>query len=982
MTLRTLSHYEIEEPLGQGGMGVVYRAVDNRLGRRVAIKVLPPHLAADRERRQRLAQEARAASALNHPNIVTIYEIDRASEDGMPVDFIVMEHVDGESLDRLIPEAGLPIAEALEHAVEAASALAAAHRAGIVHRDLKPSNMMVNREGRLKILDFGLAKLTGAAASLETSAPTLSSPVHTRQGAVLGTPVYMAPEQAEGRPVDARSDVYSLGLVLYEMLAGDRPFPDGPRTSGFWPPAPAVRATRPEVPEEVARIVGRCLEIAPEVRYATAAELEQELRAARERLVAAPFELSALLRRPRVVLPAVLVAVVLVVAATWLWRRGADQRWASRVAIPEIERLLEEDDVAGAYRLAREAERRVPGDPRLERLWKRFTIPFDLRTEPPGAEVATKMYLAVDEPWAPLGRTPIAGVSLPTSFQRFRVEKEGFEPLELAPTGRPHEGGIIMEMALWPVGSGPPGMVRVPAGPSSSVFGGVPPLEVGTFWIDRYEVTNAQFQEFADAGGYRRPELWTHPFVREGETLAWEEAMALFRDSTGRPGPVTWELGAHLEGQGDLPVGGVSWFEAAAYAEWAEKGLPTLHHWLRAANQAIFSEILLASNFAGEGPAPVGRWPGVGPYGTYDMAGNVKEWSLTTTGDRRYLLGGSWSDPTYVFRSAEAASPFAREPTHGFRCASYAEALPAAQLEPVEVSRRDLSQNEPVTDEVYAALAGIYAYDRTPLDAKIESTDDASPHWTVEKVSFDAAYGDERVPGYLFLPKSGEPPYQTVVYFPTSLAEEVGSSEHLELRWFDFLVRSGRAVFHPVYKGTYERRVEGGPTIDSVRRDLVIHWAKDIGRSIDYLETRPDVDAERIAYLGFSLGATYGPILVAVEDRFRAAIFTSGGFAGRPMPPEADVVNFVPRVDVPVLMIAGRDDFIRPVEISQRPLLERLGTAPEHKRLAVLEGGHVPMSMRGVIRESLDWLDRYLGPVEAGAAGPRAGRAEQPRAPE
>src|SRR5262245_41095965 len=217
-----LGPYEILAPLGAGGMGEVYRARDPRLGREVAIKVLPAERLSDETRRRRFVQEARAASQLNHPSIVTIHEIERDGD----ADFIVMELVQGKSLDKLIPRGGMAVKEALRLAIPIADAVARAHAAGIVHRDLKPANVMVTDAGVPKVLDFGLAKLLArediadqATATEETAAPALS-----QAGVVSGTPAYMSPEQAEGRPIDARSDVFSFGALLYEMLTGRRPF--------------------------------------------------------------------------------------------------------------------------------------------------------------------------------------------------------------------------------------------------------------------------------------------------------------------------------------------------------------------------------------------------------------------------------------------------------------------------------------------------------------------------------------------------------------------------------------------------------------------------------------------------------------------------------------------------------------------------------------------------------------------------------------
>ena len=218
---RTVGHYQFVEKLGSGGMGEVYKAQDTNLGRFVAIKVLPSARAGDPEHRRRFRQEAQAASALNHPNIITIYDMVTEGDS----EFIVMEYLAGRSLNDLIPAGGLRVPQALKFALQISDALSAAHAAGIVHRDLKPANIRVTDSGLVKVLDFGLAKLTGAgvAATPDEDSPTLSAATAlTVEGAIMGTVRYMSPEQAEGKKVDARSDIFSFGAVFYEMLTGRR----------------------------------------------------------------------------------------------------------------------------------------------------------------------------------------------------------------------------------------------------------------------------------------------------------------------------------------------------------------------------------------------------------------------------------------------------------------------------------------------------------------------------------------------------------------------------------------------------------------------------------------------------------------------------------------------------------------------------------------------------------------------------------------
>jgi eukaryotic-like serine/threonine-protein kinase len=282
---QALSHYQILEKLGEGGMGVVYKARDSHLDRLVAIKVLPTERVADPDSKRRFVQEAKAASALNHPNIVTIYDIDQA--DG--VYFIAMEFVAGKPLDRLIPRQGLELNTTLKYAMQVADALAAAHAAGIVHRDLKPGNLMVTDRDLVKVLDFGLAKLTEAPPIGESEAGEtvlITSQGRTEEGTILGTVSYMSPEQAEGKPIDSRSDIFSLGSVIYEMATGRKAFQAETRLSTLT----AILRDEPKraseivesLPREVERIISRCLRKELNRRFQNMHDLKVELEELKE----------------------------------------------------------------------------------------------------------------------------------------------------------------------------------------------------------------------------------------------------------------------------------------------------------------------------------------------------------------------------------------------------------------------------------------------------------------------------------------------------------------------------------------------------------------------------------------------------------------------------------------------------------------------------------------------------------------------------
>jgi len=354
---RTLGHYRIVEKIGAGGMGEVYLARDSDLERKVALKVLSSDVAGDAEQLNRLRREARSLAALDHPNIVPVYSFEREQD----IRFLTMAYIDGQPLDRLIPPEGMDLGDLLDLAVPLADALRAAHEQGIVHRDLKPANVMVDREGRPRVLDFGLAKQHAAFSGDHSELTTMDATEQmTRAGMILGTYPYMSPEQAEGRPVDARSDLFSFGVMLYEMACGRRPF-QGETGISIISSILRVRQqpideVRPDLPARLETIVGTCLEKDPDQRYPTAAALRSDLEEFRTEVTRGPGSASVRTRsdEPIRVLPALrlrrgvlrlaVVAVVAVVAAVAGF--GAWKLW-SPVSERQTLAVLPFDNVQG-----------------------------------------------------------------------------------------------------------------------------------------------------------------------------------------------------------------------------------------------------------------------------------------------------------------------------------------------------------------------------------------------------------------------------------------------------------------------------------------------------------------------------------------------------------------------------------------------------------------------------------------------------------
>lgn len=1017
-----LGDFRLERRLGSGGMGVVYQALQVSLNRRVALKVLPSGLGRDVSTIERFHREARAAAKLRHHNIVTVY----AEGIENTICYFAMELIEGQPLDQVIAElraarkpqttedrgrmtdsgapssvlcspfsvipsglaacgTGRPYFDAVARLIgEVAEALQYAHDRGIIHRDVKPSNLMLAGDGRLVLLDFGIARVC------QERGMTLS-------GSFVGTPRYMSPEQVSGRPhsTDHRCDIYSLGVTLYELLTLEPLFDGMTREQVIV----QILSKEPPRPRQIDRRIGadleticrKAIEKEPERRYASAGELAEDLRRYLDgRVIKAKppgvADRAVKLVRRRKVSAALTIGIVvaLAFAVGMAWKHHTT-RWAREDAMVLIDDLIASHDYAQALAVAEKAARYLPGDPLLENHWPSVSREYAIETVPSGAEVFISEYSAAGSGWKHLGRSPLRHVRVPFGPSRWKVEKPGYVPLETVRSnehseaydvaGRPMGGSLSFTLAK--VGWYPADMVRVGPGPldQEMLFHGERTLpSAPEFLIDKYEVTNRQFRDFVVRGGYQSPELWEHEFIEDGRVVPWAEAMARFCDQTGQPGPATWKNGTYPRGQSDYPVGGVSWFEAAAYARFRDKHLPTIFHWTRAARaEDVPSRITRLSNF-GDGPARVGRHRGMGEFGLYDAAGNVREWCVNAVDgqpETRCSLGGAWGEADYAFVNGSIRSPWDRDPANGFRCVVYLpnhNETPALAFAPVEHKSRDFSCFAPVSDETFRSyLDTWYEYDATPLNAYTESRDRDLDFCIRERVTFDAAYPNERVIAYLHLPRRIDPPYQTVIWYPGDDARSSPWDDQAYCHELVWIIRSGRAVIVPFYKGTYERRLERDayPPDGILSRNLYVQRSQDLRRTVDYLETRAEIDSEKLAFAGLSWGAQMGSLMIAAEDRFKTGILLLGGICACPRHPTSDPANFAPRVTIPMLMINSRGDSIFPYETAQKPLFELLGTPAQDKKHVLFPGGNgIPWEYREQYHaEIVGWLDEHLGPV-------------------
>jgi formylglycine-generating enzyme required for sulfatase activity/tRNA A-37 threonylcarbamoyl transferase component Bud32 len=943
--------YRLERQLGAGGMATVFLARDLKHDRHVAIKVLKPELAQSLTA-ERFLREIAITARLNHPHILPL--LDSGTADDGAVLYYVMPVATGESLrDHLAHHGAMSVAESVRCATEVTEALVAAHALGVVHRDIKPDNVLLSG-GHAVVVDFGIAKAVGDARDTNTL---------TMDGVSLGTPAYMAPEQAAGiADVDHRADIYAVGAMLWEMCAGRAPFEGSLQqilTSKLTKPAPSLADACPAAPPALVKLVARCLAIEPEQRPQSGSELLAALRD-----IGAPrHETSS--RRTQYAAAAVVMLVV--AGAALFYMRDQRARWVHEVAVPNIQRLIEADQLDSAFALETEAVQRAPNDSSLGKFWFPIAQEQSFITEPPGATV-TRAALNDTTHWIPVGTTPTGALRVPRNAWLYRYAKDGYRTVTIM--GARLGGSYVPipdPVPLRKLTDPDTDMVLIAGAKlSGTIFGldAAQRYDLPNFLIDRLEVTNRQYKTFVDAGGYTKPELWD-TIVRDGRTMRLPQARTLFVDKSGRPGPSSWVGGAPPQGEEELPVGGVSWYEARAYARFVNKDLPTVVEWNAAAMPEAARWVVPHGRFETTTPVRGGNPAAVGPRGVYDMAGNVREWIVNASEPgSRYILGGGWSDPIYLFSELYAQPELDRSAINGIRLIKRTGTTPdlARAEAPIPRPERNTKTLRPVDDAVFKSYLALYDYDHTPLNAKVESRDSSEADWIREDILVDEVGVGGRLPVVVFVPRHAKPPYQTAVIWPASDALIMPSVKELPMWMVDYIVRSGRIVIYPVYEGTLGRKLLNNDAGFVARRDREIRRAKDMRRAIDYAVSRADVDSTRIAYAGASWGGRLGGLAVAIEPRFKAAILYVAGLGADPVRPEIDPVNFLPHIRIPVLMLSGKYDSVFPVESSQLPFFNLLGSPAADKKRIVYEGGHF-LPRPQMVSESLNWLDRYLGPV-------------------
>lgn len=712
-----------------------------------------------------------------------------------------MELVKGVPITEYCDHKKLTVNDRLKLFIDVCRGVQHAHQKGIIHRDLKPSNILVaeyDHRPVVKIIDFGVAKALNQRLTEQT--------LFTHYGSVIGTMQYMSPEQAKFNQldVDTRSDVYSLGAVLYELLTGSTPIAkERVQSASFEEVIRWIREEEPSKPStkvgsndsssdklidhkaDVTRlsrlirgdldwIVMKALEKDRDRRYDSASEMGDDLQRFlnQEPVLASPpsitYKTHKFINRNRTaVLGTGLIAALMVIAIGSLIQSHFNRSDRDRIAaeiklnqislqaerketdekerlhqadqqlreetIPAIESAVESGDNIIAFQLASTAIKQFPSDERLRQVMTTVSSRWVVITDPPNATVRLWAYEQADQQPIAEGKTPLT-IDVAKGVYRYRIDREGHETIE----GCAGPDVVSLDRLLDPKGTIPDSMVRIPASAAAGI--------ATDFLIDRHEVTNRQFKQFVDKGAYRQEWIWGGAV---GFGRSWKEKTAGFVDSTQKPGPRFWENGNYADGEGDLPVVGISWAEAAAYARFREKRLPSIHHWNLACGHELTPAMMTQSNLGTDRLLPVGKSKCIGPFGTLDMIGNVAEWCFNSYGENARTIGGSsFRGPAYTTRANTPLTSGTREDSVGFRCIKLMGPMSQNLFTGLtDDTGTPFDGRDPISDQAFNILRGRFDYDKTkPLNVKLDETQESFfPGVTRETYRFDTAYESQMI---------------------------------------------------------------------------------------------------------------------------------------------------------------------------------------------------------------------------------------------
>ncbi len=663
----------------------------------------------------------------------------------------------------------------------------------------------------------------------------------------------------------------------------------------------------------------------------------------------------------------ILTGIVLLIFVYFFRKINNNQTLVSEI-IPELIDTYDEGKIAESFNKAKELLEDYPNNDIIKNYYEKSSKYVPLKIDKDGVEISVKY--SGDSTYTYLGKSPIDSFIAPNMWGWLSHKlKLNYNDLEFELDGK-NSYDYLMPEATIEV----PENHKVFLGSKVNMFlQGInfEETQIESFSIAKNEVSNKEYQDFVDAGGYENPAYWDFPFEVGNKIYDFNSSIKLFTDKYGKLGPANWSYGKFPAGLENLPVTGISWFEARAYARYSKLSLPNLYQWLFASgipddwftvNQSVTNE----SNYNSTQLREVSN--NAGSYNELNnIGGNVKEWALNPNGDEKEkysIMGGAYNEASYTFNNYYSLSPFDRSIGNGFRLSkNLSNKQSELDNKIIPDFKRNFDELEDVSDEVFEVYKSQFDYGNKPLNSITTNIEDFNEGYTAQKFELETTYeSDEKLTGYIVFSNKFKDKYSPVIIFPNASSIGTNNDSDFPNLGFKHLLDEGYAIIQPMYFNTYNREKilkTFWASESEDYKDAIIKIGQDYKRTLDYIESRNDFDFSKMSYFGYSWGSTTSNYLLAIDDRIKAAVICVGGLMLQKSKKEVEAHYYVRRIKTPILHIIGKEDGIFGYEENYKPWKKLIGTPKDKLKLIELDNVGHGLPRDTIIKHHSNWIKAH-----------------------
>jgi len=669
----------------------------------------------------------------------------------------------------------------------------------------------------------------------------------------------------------------------------------------------------------------------------------------------------------KLILGIILTGLVLLIFVYFFRKINNNQALVSEI-IPELIEIYDEGKIAESFNKAKELLKEYPNNDIIKNYFEKSSKYVPLKIDKDGVEISVKY--SGDSIYTYLGKSPIDSFIAPNMWGWLSHKlKLKYNDLEFELDGKNGYDYLMPETTIEV-----PENHKVFLGSKVNMFlQGInfEETQIESFSLAKNEVSNKEYQEFVDAGGYENPAYWDFPFEVGNKIYDFNSSIKLFTDKYGQLGPANWSYGKFPAGLENLPVTGISWFEARAYARYSNLSLPNLYQWLFASgipddwftvNQSVTNE----SNYNSTQLREVSN--NAGSYNELNnIGGNVKEWALNPNGDEKEkysIMGGAYNEASYTFNNYYSLSPFDRSIGNGFRLSkNLSNKKSELDNEIIPDFKRNFDELEDVSDEVFEVYKSQFDYGNKPLNSITTNIEDFNEGYTAQKFELETTYqSDEKLTGYIVFSNKFKDKYSPVIIFPNASSIGTNSDSEFPNLGFKHLLDEGYAIIQPMYFNTYNREKilkTFWASESEDYKDAIIKIGQDYKRTLDYIESRNDFDFSKMSYFGYSWGSTTSNYLLAIDERIKAAVICVGGLMLQKSKKEVEAHYYVRRIKTPILHIIGKEDGIFGYEENYKPWKKLIGTPKDKLKLIELDNVGHGLPLDTIIKHHSNWIKAH-----------------------